>query len=485
MNKWLVDTLRCPYCFGEFKVLRGNVCQEKEEYAVLECDCEQYPVVEDIPVIQKGVIGNHGETSKKVTQLILTGKYQEAFLSLVLPPTPVGGDLAPAWVQHLPQIKGIDRVKSWIGTVARPRWVRSMRDFFAVGPEGRTATDYIGAALGAKRQYKHYHYFMNRFGQPRHLVALSLMTSVQDPAGPVLDFGCGFGHLTRHLIRRAGRQPVVGADRDFTRLYIAKSFFAPEVSYVCCDGSTAFPFIDHFFSTVYSSDTLYMVPNKVVCSREVQRIVDPNGLIIIAGIHNGLVDLENYVSQRIPYSAYGLLMSPTPHRLITNQDVLDRYGEKCGPDLSRSSTTIALNQDPWFSIVATNNEDILIDQGPFGDWPHAEGILALNPLYKPVTSNDKGDVLYRHTFPSSWYEKEDSGCRQYEPEEIWIGSEVLQDLSLQKRTPAMEDLIAHCVIVGLPDRFCASDRNVMVSQTLSPMAPRRSWNLVVGHSSLK
>ena len=453
MNKWLVDALRCPYCFGEFKALHGNSSQEEEGYAVLECDCEQYPVVEDILVIRKGVIGNHGESSNTVSKLILSGKYQEALLSLVMPPTPAGRDLAPAWVQRLPQVRGMDRVKGWIGNVAKPRWARSMRDFFTAGPEGRTATDYIEAALGAKRQYKHYHYFMNRFGQPRHLVALSLMAPIQSPAGPVLDFGCGFGHLTRHLVRRAGQQPVVGADRDFTRLYIAKSFFAPEVSYVCCDGSTSFPFVDHFFSVVYSSDTLYMVPNKVVCSREFQRIVDRNGLIIIAGIHNGLVDPENYVSQRMPYSSYGLLMGSRPHRMITNQDVLDRYGEKCGPDLSRSSTTMALNQEPWFSIVATNNEEWLVDQGPFDDWPHAEGVLDLNPLYKLVISNEKGDVLYRHTFPSSWYEKEDGGCRQYEPEEVWIVSEVLHDLSLRKRTPAMEDLIAHCVIVGMPERF--------------------------------
>ena len=453
MNKWLVDALRCPYCFGEFKALHGNSSQEEEGYAVLECDCEQYPVVEDILVIRKGVIGNHGESSNTVSKLILSGKYQEALLSLVMPPTPAGRDLAPAWVQRLPQVRGMDRVKGWIGNVAKPRWARSMRDFFTAGPEGRTATDYIEAALGAKRQYKHYHYFMNRFGQPRHLVALSLMAPIQSPAGPVLDFGCGFGHLTRHLVRRAGQQPVVGADRDFTRLYIAKSFFAPEVSYVCCDGSTSFPFVDHFFSVVYSSDTLYMVPNKVVCSREFQRIVDRNGLIIIAGIHNGLVDPENYVSQRMPYSSYGLLMGSRPHRMITNQDVLDRYGEKCGPDLSRSSTTMALNQEPWFSIVATNNEEWLVDQGPFDDWPHAEGVLDLNPLYKLVRSNEKSDVLYRHTFPSSWYEKEDGCCRQYEPEEVWIVSEVLHDLSLRKRTPAMEDLIAHCVIVGMPERF--------------------------------
>jgi SAM-dependent methyltransferase/uncharacterized protein YbaR (Trm112 family) len=453
MEKWLLEALRCPYCFGEFKVIEGFILHKKEGYAVLECYCDRYPVVEGIPVIRKGVLGNHGETSQIISHLILAGKYQEAFLALAMPPTPSSAELAPAWVHRLPQVRGMGRVQSMFGSLAKSGWTKSMTEFLVSGPAGKTAIDYFEVCLGVKRQHKHYHYFRNRFGQPRHLVALSLMAPIKSPSGPVLDFGCGFGHLTRHLVRRAGPRSVIGADRDFIRLYVAKYFFAPEVSYVCCDGSISLPFVDHFFSVVYSSDTLFVVPNKLVCCREFQRIVDRDGLIIVTGIHNGLVDPENYASRTMPYSAYGPLLGSWPHRMLTNPDVLDQYREKRGPDLSRSSKTSALNQEPWFSIVATNREDLLVDQGSFDDWPHAEGMLELNPLYKPVTSNEAGDVLYRHTFPSSWYEKEDAGCRQYEPEQVWITSEVLHDLSLQKRTPAMEDLIAHCVIVGVPSRF--------------------------------
>ena len=116
------------------------------------------------------------------------------------------------------------------------------------------------------------------------------MTLIESPRKPVLDFGCGFGHLTRHLPRRVGHQPIIGADRDFIRLYVAKNFLAPDALYVCCDGDASLPFINEFFSVVYSSDTLYMVTNKVICRRELKRVADSDGLIVVAGIRNGLVE---------------------------------------------------------------------------------------------------------------------------------------------------------------------------------------------------
>jgi SAM-dependent methyltransferase len=104
------------------------------------------------------------------------------------------------------------------------------------------------------------------------------MTLIEPPRKPVLDFGCGFGHLTRHLLRKVASQSIIGVEVDFIRLYLAKNFLAPEALYVCCDGNASLPFTNAFFSVEYSSDALYMVTNKVVCSREIQRGADSDGL---------------------------------------------------------------------------------------------------------------------------------------------------------------------------------------------------------------
>ena len=219
------------------------------------------------------------------------------------------------------------------------------------------------------------------------------------------------------------------------------------------DGDTSWPFVSGFFSEGYASDTLYMVANKVMCSRELQRVVDSHGCIVVAGIRNRLV--EPKPSRTMPYHIYGRLFDRLPHRILANGDVLDRYTNKCGLALSRSSEKQTLHEEPWFSIVATKQEELLVDRGTFADWPHAEGQLEINPLYKPIGDDGDGnrEILYRHTFPSSWYEKEDGDCKKYEPESVAISSGMLKDLSSGKRTAEMEDLIARCVIVGIPERF--------------------------------
>ncbi len=467
MDTALLESLCCPFCSESFTVTQ--VCADSGPdvaYAVLRCSCAVYPVVAGIPVIRRGTLGAHGETARTVSELILSGKQREALLAMLMPPTPVE-DLAPRWLSHVPAVPGRGRLMRLLGHDAIARWTTSMTEFFSAGPEGRTAQDYLTVGLAAKKQQKNYHYFMHRFGQPRQLVALSLMTVLKAPSGPVLDFGCGIGLLTRHLPRRAGPHPVLGADRDFLRLYIAKTFLAPDVAYVCCDGNHPLPFRSAFFSAVYSSDALFMVPDKATCSRELQRVVHPEGLIIIAGIRNGLIEPHKYPSgMALPSSVYEDLFHPLPRRLLANTEVLDRYLSKRGPALAQSSSSHALDHDPWFSLVATRREDWLVDQGPFDDWPHAEGMLALNPLYQPAGEppNERGDVLYRQTFPSSWYEQEDGDCRKYEPERVWIAAEVVKELGLGKRTPAMEELIAHCVIVGVPERLHGHE-SVSPSQT--------------------
>lgn len=455
MNKFLLEALRCPFCSGKFTVTKGDAQADNWEYAVLSCYCERYPVVAGIPILRKGVLGAKGETTRTVSRFIQAGKNQEALLAMAMPPAPASAEFAPAWLQQLPQVKGMGRVRSLVGRVAIPRWTELAQEFLTAGPQGKTAKDYIEFHfVGSVLKETQLSYFINRFGQPRHLVALSLMTLIESPRKPVLDFGCGFGHLTRHLPCRVGHQPIIGADYDFMRLYIAKNFVAPEAVYVCCNGDASLPFINEFFSVAYTSDALFIVTNKVICSGEIQRVTDRDGLIVVTGLRNRLVEPQKY-TETMPWYTYEELFDSLPHRILAHAEILNRYVNKRGPALTRSSEKQTLDDEPWFSIVATKREELLVDRGPFADWPHAEGQLELNPLYQPVGAqgNGAGETLYRHTFPSSWYEQEDGDCRKYEPESVSISSQILKDLSARKRTADMEELIAQCVIVGIPDRF--------------------------------
>ena len=96
MNKFLLDALSCPFCSGEFTVSSVQGKPDDGQYAVLSCYCEQYPVVAGIPIIRKGIIGNNGETTQTVSELIVSGRHQDALLAVTMPPAPALEELAPA-----------------------------------------------------------------------------------------------------------------------------------------------------------------------------------------------------------------------------------------------------------------------------------------------------------------------------------------------------------------------------------------------------
>ena len=146
MNKFLLGALCCPFCSGKFTVTKGDGQSDNWEYAVLSCYCERYPVVAGIPVIRKGVIGVKGETTRTVSQFIDSGKNQDALLAMAMPPA-ASAELAPVWLQQLPQVKGMGRIRSLLGRVAIPRWTKLAQEFLAAGPQGKTAKDYFDLVI--------------------------------------------------------------------------------------------------------------------------------------------------------------------------------------------------------------------------------------------------------------------------------------------------------------------------------------------------
>jgi hypothetical protein len=155
----------------------------------------------------------------------------------------------------------------------------------------------------------------------------------------------------------------------------------------------------------------------------------------------------------LPPAGYETLVADMPHRLVGNTEVVTRYLRKQGPALASSSEIEALADEQWLSVVASHRKEVLRDYGGFEDWPHAEGRLALNPLYAQEGPDESGQVRLSLRMPSPWYEQEDGDCRWYEPETVCLDAQVWSDLAQGRRTAEIERLLAQCVVVGLPERF--------------------------------
>ena len=449
----LTQLLCCPFCGGGLSGTEqiGN----NSGFGVLSCYCDRYPVVAGIPILRKGVIGTNHQTADQVINSIEAGRNKEALLAMILP-SPPSAEFAPRWIQGLPSLRGLGRVKTLIGKPGLRSWKRYSEAYLTqLGDQiaGRELFDfYFCRSTGDAREP--YGYFAFRFGQPRHLVALSLASLIRRPGKPVLDLACGFGHITRHLVNRAEGQPVIGLDRNFFMLYIAKNWFAPEAEYICAQADSGLPFSADSFSTVMCSDAFHVFPEKANCFRELKRLVGSDGSIILATLRNVLVEkpLDQYLTS-LPPEGYVTLVADMPHRLLANSGILARYLKKQGPSLEQPTKTALLTNEPWLSLVASFRQEVFQDYGCFRDWPHAEGRLDLNQLYKEEKRDGDDNIYLRRTFPSAWYEKEDGECKQYEPETVSVSAETLKDLAQGTRSADVERLIEQFVVVGMPERY--------------------------------
>ena len=441
MNFSLPGCLRCPFCSGSLKQSETDQIGHGSEYGILTCHCSQYPIVAGIPIL-KQTTGNINE----IITLVKASRHRDALLALLSPASP---ELAPAWIQSLPSVKGMGRVKNLAHQWALRRWREQAADYMTNPGDDVTAFDLFPFYF---RRSDATDYFAFRFSQPRHLVALSFATLIQEPKKPVLDLACGFGHMTRNLSERAKPQPVLGVDRNFAGLYFAKHYIAPEAEYVCSEAEPSLPFPDDAFSTVFCSDAFHYFVNKAATIREIKRLTRDNGLIILTVLRNALLQYP-VAGRPLPPDGYEELVADMSHCLVSDSSVLARYLQKQGPPLGRSAEGGDLANEPTVSVVASPRQEVFKDYGTLQDWPHAEGCLELNPLYTEEKHDRLGNVLLHRTFPTAWYEKDNAECKEYLPETVAISSSVLVDLERRKRTPQVERLIEQCVVLGMPERY--------------------------------
>jgi hypothetical protein len=210
--------------------------------------------------------------------------------------------------------------------------------------------------------------------------------------------------------------------------------------------------VEKAFSVVYCSDAFHYVVNKHACVQELSRITD-EGTMILTWIHNKRVRMPN---DGVPLSpeGYHALFRELPHRIVADGDILNRYLRKEGPPLATQSETEYLNHKPVLSIVASSRQDLFCDGGTLDDWPHAKGRLGINPLYTVERGEGpSGKVSLHRRFPSRFFEEDHAESKTFLPETVELDSRTLRDLAEGARTPAIEALIDHMIVLGLPENY--------------------------------
>lgn len=112
-----------------------------------------------------------------------------------------------------------------------------------------------------------------------------------EPIGPVLDWGCGWGQISHMLIER-GVEVESFDYREGEQPHVAQLEAFPDVSAHLSGDPVALPFSDHHFGIVLSCGVLEHVQYPEPSLRELHRVLRPAGRLLIYKLPNRFSYLE-------------------------------------------------------------------------------------------------------------------------------------------------------------------------------------------------
>jgi len=372
------ELFACPSCRGPLT----------RELGALRCSCAAYPVVEGIPIFTPWA------------------KNREFTLEEVL-------------ARHLPPAEGL------AAKILRRLLPGTGRIADAVLNRDATFLD-LAAALGRTGDLD---YFRYRFSDLSYLSTAALLTPLGQ--GPVLDLGCGAGHLAYALSKRIPRGMIVGLDLSFTLLYLAKRFVAPSALFVCADASAPLPFRDGAFEAGLCADTFNYLPDRAATARELLRVV--RGPLLLSRLADPSFRGRGSLAPLEP-DAYLAMFSARAPRLHRDRDLLEAFLKTRSLDLTRTNAS----RDEVLTLSAGVEARI---------WPGADYFVSgsqLNPIYE--TKEDGDRIHLKRRFISERYAEVYRAVDEFLPESLSVTRE-------QIASPDPE-LVKKFVLLDLPDNYC-------------------------------
>ncbi|MGM0813026.1 MAG: class I SAM-dependent methyltransferase [Pseudomonadota bacterium] len=303
--------------------------------------------------------------------------------------------------------------------------------------------------------FKHYHktagnYFAYKFAQPKHFVALSLLSAARPDAAPSVDLGCGAGTLVRHLSFRANGQPVVGLDLNFFLLWVAKTRVAPDSSFICCDAGAGLPFSSEAMGTIVCSNMIQFIYPKRLLAHEIERVARADALIVLSSVRHSLYKALT-ANIAIPPESYGQLFT-RPHTVVDEEEILQRYLRGYGPNLKQLDRTKgSLADSPLIDVVVSGDRTRFQEWGSFAQWPHAVGRLDINPLYKSAWNGDRLEL--RLDWPSNHFREDNTPMEDYLPVHAELTEMQMEDIRNNTISDAVKPLVDRGVVVDVPVHY--------------------------------
>jgi hypothetical protein len=239
------------------------------------------------------------------------------------------------------------------------------------------------------------------------------------------------------------------ADVHFWKLWLAKTFVAPDAEPVCCDANSPLPFARETFSLVVLSDAFPYLWHKRLAADEMMRLAGADGTIVMPHLHSALG--ENFTpGMPLTPAAYRDLLAPQHPRLFRDSRLLDGV-LKGHLDLAHDEAVEALTGEPALVIVASRHGDLFRVHDLPTIAPPPDRVI-VNPLYRVERRGTSWLLTLR--FPTPEYEEEFAAAKRYLPASVTLPGDMtnaLDPLALGKER--YEALCRQMVLIHAPERY--------------------------------
>ncbi|MDD4650653.1 MAG: class I SAM-dependent methyltransferase [Methanothrix sp.] len=279
----------------------------------------------------------------------------------------------------------------------------------------------------------------------------------------VLDLSCGAGHSSFILSANIKPKHLFCADYNFRNLSFARNYMAKEADYFCIDASYPLPFADGIFSSVLMMDAFHSIPSRASLAKEMERVVSPQGLLLLLHEHSSLYRHYAY-GHLLPPSGWARLFQRLPVRVLSEKSVVEDFLSNDLLDLKRESSPADLNRSMALTIVGCRDSSAFrIYRDLWKDILNNKNKLIINPIYN--IKQVSGKLILKIKYPSDYFRLEYPLTEKYLPEQCQISSDLAEafkgrflniDYSIAPNIVQTEIdyLMKKFVIISVPKKYC-------------------------------
>ena len=445
MNRDFFDQLQCPFCGGS---LAAKEVIEKQGDEIIHgcigCRCREFPVLEGILIIRDSVLNPF------LIQAIRKGRIKEAVGLLCLPNRERAFNLIRLLQARgtLPRLLG-DLISGILKEKAH-------RVYDRYSDKGISFFELLGDDLFSD-------YLKHRFSAHTIWSAYPFIPILKQRKGAILDFGCGAGHLSYILSTLVEPDLLVSVDYDFSLVYLAKKYFAPRAEYICLDGNYPLPFRGHFFHSLVSLDAVHCIKAHTILAREMERILLPQGMIVLLHQHNILQDNFSPNWPLTPADWVGLF-GEIPVSAFPETNLIEDFLLQDFLDLGKPYTQKELDNSDAIALVGSGDPLVFqkVEQ-PGQSFFNPHQPLIVNPLYTP--QKDREEVYWERKFPSERFRQEYYLAEKYMPERVVLEADLAGKINGRILNPPLtgfskeedrliEKWMRRFVLIHAPKDYC-------------------------------